>query len=110
MIVNHFDKTKNHSIVVGELWGFTFTKEVKKKHFCWKYAGYGIQKDIIDKLKERCCRMVIIKELYDKKRIWKSNFNDWLDWGARDNLGHGEQIFLPISKMVNLHEVKNEKH
>ena len=100
MILTVYDHKKEREVKVGELHGDIFVKKVnRKKHFCWKHRGWGIDSNVISQLKEKKIIAIIFDE--GNKRFG-SPLSDFLKNAIKDNLGHGEQYFIPETKLDKL--------
>jgi len=87
-----FDPGKHRNVLAGEYEPstFTFIKKVKKNHYMIIEKSYGIQEEVLQRLKFlRCERIVII----NKKKEIISLLEDWLKSPIKD-YGHGRQRFI----------------
>jgi hypothetical protein len=102
MKINTFDPGKNKKVLVGEYneKEQLFIKEVDDSHFMRKECGYGIQEDVLQKLKSLKCEN--IKIVMENKKSWIIPLNLWLEFEIK-NYGNGEQRFMKLS---NFKEVK----
>lgn len=71
-----------------------------RKHFFRMYMGYGIQKEVFDKLLKNRKGRVIINEKGGK--TFESSIKEWEKRGIEGDWGDGEQVFLPIRFMRDL--------
>jgi len=62
-----------------------------------KHKGYGIQKDILQKLLNKNIKDVVI--ITQAGTVHKASLRAWLTKGKSGNYAHGDQIFLDISNM-----------
>lgn len=72
-----------------------------EKHVCIKHHAWGIQKEILENLKRRRCKWIVI--LYQRtpehsRVAYIAKFWDFVDHGIYDTLNpmDGEQVFLPF--------------
>lgn len=80
--------------VIGRYLGATLTKPVfRGKHFVWKHKAWGFDVCLIDALRAKGCRRVVLK-VKDDKDLISIDFDDLVENGFRDDLGYGEQIFV----------------
>jgi len=91
-----YDPKKGKEVTVGELQGDCFIKRVSNNHYMIKYQGYGIDKVVLDKLKQLQVKYIMIKASAVEYYV---EVDTWIVAGKTDNYGHGEQVFLPVSKM-----------
>lgn len=96
----------------GKFWGtingeIYFTKRAKE-HYCYKYGGYGIQKDLFDMLLKEGVQEIWIntedKRLISKIEVWEKK-------GIVATLREedGEQIFLPKNFMRDAQVIKDNR-
>ena len=88
------DPKKNKKVLAGTYKEEIFFKKVSSRHFMVKEQGYGIQEDVITKLKELGCEGVYIET---PTTTYKTKFSDWLNQEIK-NYGHGNQRFLSMNK------------
>lgn len=96
-----YDERKRKNVSVGDFSEGTktfTTNRTYKKHFVWKYRGYGIGQSVLRELARLGCVSIRIKEK-DTKTVWKSSLRDWKFSGVSDNLGSGVQYFLARENM-----------
>jgi hypothetical protein len=96
MIIETFDKGKNKMVTCGEIVGDTYFRDVKMEHFMMKFFGFGVQKEVIDRLKNNDVKKIV---LVTKKKSFKSTLADWVEHGNVDDFGHGVQVFLSTKYM-----------
>ena len=92
MRITTFDKTKNEEIFVGmyDTETRTLNKPVNRENFMIKEAGYGIQEDVVVKLRDLGCEKIVIKAdniLYEFPM-------PLLETQSPKDYGHGMQRFL----------------
>lgn len=90
------------SVKCGDLEPSTlvFTKEVERnKHYFRLVKGYGIQKDVYDKLKRYNCKEIVIKEL-DTNKVLSSQLEDWEEHKAIWTGKNGKQVVLSEKFML----------
>ena len=77
-----------------------FTKTVERsKHYFNLIKGYGIQKDVYDKLKRYSCKKIIIKET-DTGVVLSSSIEDWENFKAIWTGQNGKQVVLSEKYMT----------
>lgn len=96
-LIRTFDPRKNRYVVAGNIQGDTFVRKVTKKHFVWKYKGYGLQKDVFEQINN-----VKYINIVAPKGVYKATLETWLTKGIMDDLGNGRQRFLPVEEMEKL--------
>ena len=87
-----YDPGKKRNVLAGDYdpINHTFTKKVNKRHFMVLEKSYGIQEEVLQRLKFlRCERIVIVS----KKKEIVSLLEDWLKRPIK-NYGHGSQRFI----------------
>jgi len=92
-----YDKAKQKMILAGMIQAETFIKSVKNNHYVKKYRGYGISKEVINILKKREIKNILIKS---KKNSYLSKVSQWEH--IIDDLGNGEQCFVPVNFMEKM--------
>jgi spore coat polysaccharide biosynthesis predicted glycosyltransferase SpsG len=94
MFIHCYDPKKRKNVLAGEYNQVdnTFIKKAKPEHFMVIEDGYGIQEDVIQKLKEMGCINILI---ITKNNRYLSVLEDWLKLPI-PNHGHGKQRFMPI--------------
>ena len=96
MEIKVYDPRKKHMVVCGNIENRIFIRKVKfPDHFCWKYKGYGIQKEAYDKIKDQV-NAVVFEE---QEKTFTSPISRWETDGIVDDLGNGPQRFLSTKKM-----------
>jgi len=90
-----YDPRKYAHVFVGLTIENKLHKDVKAKHFCWKYRGFGLQDDAFPVLKMRGVDTIVI-------HTWKGYTltSKVEDWKIHDDLGDGPQTFLEEAKMA----------
>jgi hypothetical protein len=83
----------------GEVCGGVYVSKRKSEHFCFKYRGYGIQKDLFDRL---IVANVNVIRIETEKGKYVAKINVWKEKGITATLRKedGEQIFLPLEYMI----------
>lgn len=99
MEIKVYDPEKDKNIVVGNLINGTYLRDIKPNHYVFKYAGYGIQANLLAYLNSKGCHTI---KLRSPKRILQSSIDKWILKGFPDDLGNGVQVFLPISEMEDV--------
>lgn len=89
-----YDPKKNKKVLTGTYKDGFFFKKVSSRHFMVKEQGYGIQEDVIEKLKELGCERVYIET---PTNTYRTEFSDWLKQEIK-NYGHGNQRFLSVNR------------
>ena len=84
-----FDPKKSRFVFVGTVDGKVFTRQVERKHFVFKYRGYGLQEELFKQLFD-----IDTINLVRGSTILRSKRSDWVKHGVVDDLGHGLQRFL----------------
>ena len=84
--------------VWGKIEGDTYFTYRRKEHFCYKYQTYGIQTDVLKRLRENKIKYICI---ITETKTYKSSIDNWLVGGIKDTLrlSDGEQVFLPLHNM-----------
>jgi len=90
-----YDPKKNKRIKAGSLLGDVFIKQVTSKHYMRREQGYGIQEEVLEVLKEKGCKYIIIKT---KISSYTSKLSQWIGLPVK-NYGHGLQRFMRVDKM-----------
>ena len=108
MRLKTYDNRKKMMVVAGEYDQNLqiFRKVVERKsHFMRIFSGYGIQEDVLERLKNLECRYVRLREERkgQEPRFYVSHLMDWFTEGHRWNFGHGWQRFLSVKKMKELY-------
>ena len=91
--------------IIGTLNDGVFRTHRDKRHFFVKFKGFGLSSSIIDELKRRNCRSVLLiytksdnseslylaplMRFYEKGEIWKDGEDDW-------------QRILPLTEWVKI--------
>lgn len=86
----------------GELINGVYTKEVNPaEHYMWKFKGYGNSLQILNELKMKGCKTIVLKIKYrDLTDIYKSNLKLWFDSKLTYLFkGTDLQKFLPLDDM-----------
>lgn len=87
-----YTRTVGFFMDYGE-YGNIYFKEVKRaKHFMRVLSGYGIQKEVYDKIKNKV-KWVIIFEKDTNNRLL-SKMDVWKEHSSAQNYGFGKQVFL----------------
>jgi hypothetical protein len=92
------EKVEWNGRVCGYIRGTTYVSPRKKKHYCYKYEGWGIQLSILEYLKNKGVFDIEIVYRSDEViRIYRSTVGKFLTYGIKAMLSDesGEQIFLP---------------
>lgn len=83
----------------GKVWGHTdgeyyYTKR-GSDHFCYKHNGYGIQKNLLERLKEMGVRLILIDATM---KTYTTHIETWFKFGVEDTLREedGKQVFLSL--------------
>lgn len=94
------------SKVIGTLDNNVFTKKVKaSKHLLYKADAWGIDLNAFNKhLKEA---QIVITDI-ESNKTYRTQGSTYLAHGFTDNLGYGEQIFLP-RKFFTVDPNKNQQ-
>ena len=100
-IIKVYDAKKGVEVTTGKIVKDCFIKKVKPKHYMRKYQGYGIDKKVLDKLYS-VYREVMYIVIVCKTTKYKSKILDWMQLATKDDFGHGEQYFLPVSTMTEI--------
>lgn len=99
-------------------YGNIFFKQVERaKHYMRVLSGYGIQKEVFDKIKQKV-KWIIIFEKDTNNRLL-SKIEDWKEHSSAQNYGSGRQIFLsekymevlppPPLQVINSNEPKENQ-
>ena len=95
-----YDVVKKGIVKAGEFRNSVFVKEVTSRHFMKMLQAYGVQEDVIWKLKELSCVKV---RIVTPTSILESDFSEWLKPDIKvADYGHGKQRFMPINRMRNV--------
>jgi len=80
-----------------------------EKHFARVHHGYGIQLEILENLRKRRCKWIVI--LYQRstggpRTAYTADFWTFWDEGIHDTLNpaDGEQVFLPLGRFTEKSE------
>jgi len=93
-VIKTYDPRKGYSVKAGEVIGNVFRKEVKRhKHYFRIVEGYGIQADVMEELKRRKIKKILIKET-DTGDVLVSDLENWKIHEGKGNWGHGRQFVL----------------
>lgn len=86
---------KNGSLKqVGAVENETYIKKVNRsKHFLRNYGGYAIQKDVVEALKVREVKEIVVKE--DSGNVFSISLAAFLEHAIKFDYGFGEQIVVP---------------
>ncbi len=98
MVMYAYNKILNKKVKAGSFDAKTkiFNKTVKLKSKCWKYNTYGIEQEIIDKLKMLDCQEIVIKE-QDTAKEYHIPFNEYIKHAFVDVLGNSTpQYYLSL--------------
>ena len=96
-IIKTFDQAKNKEVTCGYVLNGEYVRKVKNEHYMVKYAGYGIQMDVMNKIFLMGVKKI---RLIAQTCELESDMYTWANKGKKDKFGHGEQLFLPASLMV----------
>lgn len=100
--ITTYDPAKKREVTAGSVIGHTFYKKVDNyKHYCYKFKGYGIQADIMEKLLKLGVDTIQIKT--DKDIIYSVRFAAWATKGIAKDIGNGLQHFYPVAKMTRIY-------
>lgn len=99
------DEGKNKRVLVGQvvktkIGGKSYlTKKVNRSaHYFRKVEGYGIQTEVLERLKDRIMGVLIFEE--DTGNMFWSYINTWFSVDSSGkNFGHGKQTLLPEKYM-----------
>jgi len=100
----------NGGKVIAELSGTTLKKKVSfKLHHLYSFKGWGIDKEVIDKVKDSC-KDIEIKDK-DSGKVFKTTFKDfWEHKFPLPNWGYGNQYALSdkywIIEIANQNKLK----
>lgn len=78
----------------------TYIRDADETHYCIKHQGWGIQREIVDRLRELKCRSVLIKYRNSKHNsdlvLYRTDFQNYVRNGVNDtlNVEDGAQVFL----------------
>jgi len=91
----------NKQQIVGETRGNTYYKVVNRSlHFMRKFDGWGCDVSILESLKSKDIKFVVIK-VENEESIYTTTVDFWLESGIRREYGSfGAQSFLPQSKFL----------
>lgn len=88
---------------IGLLEGGTLQIErSKKKHFYRKLNAYGMDRELLEKLKDMDCRVI---QLHEKESgdIYEADLEMFLKKGLPNHYqGHGAQLFLPLRRWTKI--------
>lgn len=97
MKITTYDPKKRKVVLAGDLEADVFTKKVSSKHFMKLFQAYGIQEDVIHKLKEQNCKTI---RLVTPTQTYEASLNIWLLPHIKVmDYGHGKQRFLGVKDM-----------
>ena len=96
-----YDPKKKKKVVAGTLIDGAFWKRVKAEHFMKVEQGYGIQEDVIQRLKEMKCSTVLIAT---PTFTYEMSFSDWERAPIKD-YGNGLQRFVKVTKPLNKSQI-----
>jgi len=96
MKVKTYDKAKGKYVYAGDLEGDTYTRKVNNRHYMVKEHGYGVQRDVLEKLISDSVRYIVIQA---KQKTYKTTLATWVSRGKVKDYGHGEQVFLNTNFM-----------
>lgn len=75
-----------------------------RTHHCRRYDAYGIQADVLERLKELGVRTVEVDEERASGSVWRSEvpLGEWEEHGKLDTLraSDGAQVFYPLRRLV----------
>lgn len=92
-----WDPKKKKTVLSGYFEDGVFHRHVEARHFMRKFQAYAIQEDVIQKLMELKCRLIILHTHADKL---ESLFDNWLAPDIRVmDFGWGKQRFMPVKRM-----------
>jgi len=100
-----FDRKKRRHVKAGTVRGNQFLKIVNRRHLMRIVGGFGIQKEVID----RILRMGFVDEIVmiEGRRAWTSKLEDWISEDVQIvDFGHGVQCFLSMLKMKPMYRGK----
>lgn len=102
-----FDPAKEKDIFVGQFDGTIFHKKVARtKHYMRREEGYGIQEEVVLRLKEASCRYIRISD-EDTGKVYLFPFETIWNIKPREYSRHGLQRFLKISKTEKIESNQN---
>ena len=85
-----YDPGKQKKVFAGNFKNGVFYNRVKKKHYMRLEKGYGIQEDIVQKLKELGCNQIVLSCI-DKASFFNMAYVERLE---PKDYGNGPQRFL----------------
>ena len=91
----------NKGKVAGWLKNGIYYKEVSyKKHYMKIYAGYGIDREIVDDHEMQAnCELIRLRET-DTKRIYEASYDTFMTRSIEKDWGHGRQCFLSLKYWI----------
>jgi len=98
--ISTHDPKKGKDVIVGTLRDGAFYRSVVDTlHYCRKYAGYGLQEDVVQRLRDLDCVKVVF---INGTKKHECPFEIFLNKAKQDDLGHGVQWFISLSDMETL--------